>query len=73
MIVKKYVLQNLGCPSCAAKIEEKIAQIDGVMSASVNFLTTKMTLNFDENREDEILAGAQKIISSIEPDTIIKL
>lgn len=71
-MVKKYVLENLQCANCAAKMEEKIAKIDGVSSASVNFITTKMTLDFDESKEDEILSNAQKIISSIEPDTTIK-
>lgn len=72
-MVKKYILQNLGCPNCAAKIEEKVAKIDGVTSASVNFMTTKITLNFDESKEKEILSNAQKIISSIEPETFIKI
>lgn len=72
MIKKRYILKNLGCANCASKMEEKISKIKGVKSASINFFSTKMTLEFDENKENEILDEAQKIITKIENYTILE-
>ena len=38
---KIYYLENLDCANCAAKIEDKIAKLEGVESATVSFLTEK--------------------------------
>lgn len=53
--MKKFNLKNLDCANCAAQIEANVAKIDGVNSVSVNFLTTTMKIDFDENRRDEII------------------
>ena len=68
----KFILEDLCCANCAAKIEEKVSKIEGVESASVNFLTTKMILNIDEARENEILAEVEKTVKKVEPDTVMK-
>ena len=38
-IMKKYMLENLDCPYCAAKIEEGIKNLDCVKDAKVVFAT----------------------------------
>lgn len=53
--MKKFNLKNLDCANCAAQIEANVAKLDGVNSVSVNFLTTTMKIDFDENRRDEII------------------
>ena len=58
---KTYMLEDLDCANCAAKMEEAVKKIDGVKFASVNFLAQKMTL-------DEILKKAIKTIKRVEPD-----
>lgn len=65
---KVYVLEDLDCAACAAKMSEKIKKIDGVMSADVNFLTQKLTIEADEKDYDRIIAEAKKAIKKIEPD-----
>ena len=45
---KTYILEDLCCANCAAAIERGVARIEGVNSASVNFLTTKMILDVEE-------------------------
>ena len=60
--MKKFNLKNLDCANCAAKIEENVAKIDGVNSVSVNFFTTTMKIDFDENRSEEIIENIRKII-----------
>ena len=68
----KAKLHDLCCANCAAKIEEKIAKLDGVESVTVNFLTEKMILTGDDSRMDDIRAQAEKIIHKIEPDVEIE-
>lgn len=64
----KFKIDGLDCANCSAKIERGISAIDGVDNASVNFLTTKMIIECEENRIDEIMSQALKIISRVEPD-----
>ena len=71
--MKKFNLKNLDCANCAAKIEENVAKIDCVNSVSVNFLTTTMKIDFDENRSDEIIENIRKIIKKLEPDTVLEV
>lgn len=65
---KKYVLTDLCCANCALKIEEGIKKIPGVNDASVSFITSKMILDAENERFDEIFAEAVKIVKKIEPD-----
>ena len=71
--MKKFNLKNLDCANCAAKIEENVAKIDGVNSVIVNFFTTTMKIDFDENRSDEIIENIRKIIKKLEPDTVLEV
>ena len=72
--MKKYFeLEDLECANCAAKMEDKIKQIDGVFDASVSFFEQRLMIDADEQSFDKILTQAQKIINSIEPDCSIKL
>jgi len=66
---KVYMLEGLECAGCAAKIEKAVGQLEGVHSASVSFLTTKMTLELEEDRLEAVEKAAQKIIRRLEPDT----
>lgn len=65
---KKYVLTDLCCANCALKIEEGIKKLPGVNDASVSFITSKMILDADDERFDEVFAEAVKIVKKIEPD-----
>ena len=71
--MKKFNLKNLDCANCAAQIEANVAKIDGVNSVSVNFFTTTMKIDFDENRSDEIIENIRKIIKKFEPDTVLEV
>ena len=65
---KKYVLTDLCCANCALKIEEGIKKLPGVNDASVSFITSKMILDAEDERFDEVFAEAVKIVKKIEPD-----
>lgn len=68
---KSFKLQDLDCANCAAKMEEGIKRIDGVNSATVSFMTQKLTINADDTRFEEILDEAQRICRKYEPDCTI--
>lgn len=63
---KVYKLENLECASCAAKMEEAISKLEGVNKCTIGFMTQKITLNVDDEKMDEILNKADKIVSTIE-------
>lgn len=65
---KTYKLQNLECANCAAKMERGIKKLPGVVNASINFMTSRLTLEADEDSFDEIVKEAQGICRKIEPD-----
>lgn len=65
---KTYMLEDLDCANCAAKMEEAVKKIDGVKFASVNFLAQKMTLEADDEAFDEILKKTIKTIKRVEPE-----
>lgn len=69
---KSFLLQNLCCANCAAKIERKVQKINGVNSASVNFLTTKMNIDCEEQAFESVMSETEKIVKKIEPDVVIK-
>lgn len=70
---KTFKLIDLDCANCAAKMETAINKIDGVESATVSFMTQKLTIEAEESRFSEILKHAQKAIKKIEPDCSIDM
>ena len=70
---KTYKMIDLDCANCAAKMEEAIEKIDGVTSASVSFMTQKMTIEGDDARFDQIVKEAVKVCRKVEPDCEIVL
>lgn len=63
---KVFKMEELDCANCAAKMEDAIRRIDGVNSATVSFMTQKLTLDVEDGRLDEVLKQAQKECSRIE-------
>ena len=61
---KNYILEDLDCANCAAKIEEGVKKIEGVTECSVSFVTEKMIVEIEE--------GKEKVEKKIEPDTTLK-
>ncbi len=69
---KTFRLENLGCANCAAKMEHAVKKLEGVTSASVNFLTMKMVIEAEDAKIDKIVMEANDIIRKIEPDVVMK-
>ena len=62
---KTFKLERL---DCATKMETAISAIDGVISARVNFMMQRLTIEADESVFDEVLKKAEKAIARVEPD-----
>jgi zinc-transporting ATPase len=67
-----YKLEGLDCADCAAKLERKLAAIEGITSANINFMTLKCTLEAEADKMNEIIDKAMEIISVEEPDVEVK-
>ena len=63
---KVYILQNLGCAHCAAKMEDKINELPGVTAATITYTTKQLRLSAAD--PDKYLPEVQKICASIESE-----
>lgn len=69
---KSFRLVGLDCANCAAKIEREVSKLPGVDKAVVSFMTTKMTIEADESKMDQIVKQATEIVNKFEPDVVVK-
>ncbi|MGP1349856.1 MAG: cation transporter [Stomatobaculum sp.] len=56
--MKKKFKCEIDCANCAAKVEEAIRRVDGVLDARVNFITQKFTLEAEEAVFEAVLTRA---------------
>lgn len=68
---KTFILENLDCANCAAKLERTLNKMDGV-EATVTFMTKKLVLEAEEGRMDEAVAEAEQTIRRLEPEVVMK-
>ena len=69
---KVYNLSDLDCANCASKMESNISKIEGVKNISVNFMTQKLTIEIEEDKNmDEIMNEIKKVCHKVEPDCTI--
>jgi Cd2+/Zn2+-exporting ATPase len=65
----EFIIENLDCANCGAKIEEAISRIDGVESAVLNFPMKKFRIK--GNVTDELLEKINQVANSIEAGVVI--
>ncbi|WP_148551654.1 heavy metal translocating P-type ATPase [Paraclostridium bifermentans] len=66
------ILKGLDCASCSNKIESEVKKIDGVISASINFVSSKLELDIDESKDIKtMLDEVTRKIKKIEPEVTI--
>lgn len=68
---KTYLLQNLGCANCAAKIEKAISKLPQVKNANLIVMTKKLKVELKEDVPD-FLETVSKISNGIERGIIVK-
>ena len=64
--MKKTYKIEVDCPNCAAKMEEAARKTAGVKDATVNYMTLKMNVEFNEGQDPkavmtEVLKNCRKV------------
>ena len=64
--MKKTYAIDVDCANCAAKMEEATRRTEGVADCTVNFMTLKMTVTFQESANPKevmprVLANCRKV------------
>ena len=65
---KTYILEDLDCANCAAKIEEEVGKLPGVSKSTVTLLTQKLVIDVVEDKAGDIYKEIKKIVKKFEPD-----
>ncbi|MDO4312130.1 MAG: heavy metal translocating P-type ATPase, partial [Eubacteriales bacterium] len=66
---KVYIIENLGCANCAAKMEKAINELPGVEMATITYATKQ--LRVAANHQEKLLPEFQRICSSIEHQVVV--
>ncbi|WP_027631509.1 cation transporter [Clostridium hydrogeniformans] len=69
---KKFRLEGLDCANCAAKIENAINKLPVVNEATVDFMTTKLILEADDDKMEEAINASKEVIKKMEPGVNVK-
>ena len=70
---KTYKIE-VDCANCANLLEDAAIKTDGVEAATVNFMTQKMIVEFEEGKEPKsVMQDVLKACKKVEPDCEIML
>ena len=70
MQTKTYILENLGCANCAAKMEARFNALEGVQEATLTFATRQLRLTAEN--PDSLIPELETIARSIEGNVSIR-
>ena len=71
--MKKTYAIEVDCANCANLMEEATKKVPGVASAVVNFMTQKMTVEFEEGQDPKkVMKDVLKTCRKVEPDCEIE-
>ena len=72
--MKKTYKIEVDCPNCANLMEETTRKVPGVATAVVNFMTQKLTVEFEEGADSKtVMKEVLKACRKVEPDCEIEL
>lgn len=72
--MKKTYQIEVDCANCANLMEEAAQKTAGVATATVNFMTQKMTVEFGEGADEKtVMKAVVKACKRIEPDCEIEV
>ena len=72
--MKKTYKIEVDCTNCALKMEEAVKKTEGVIDATVGFMTLKLKVEFEENADiDAVMKEAIKNCKRVESDCEIYL
>lgn len=68
-IMKKTYKIEVDCAACALKMEEAAKKVEGVLDATVSFMTQKMKVEFAEGSEEKnVMDAVVKACKKVESD-----
>ena len=67
----KFEVVGIDCANCAAKLESKIAQIEGISNVALNFMTSTLTYDCDHDEGKRIEAEMRELVAKEEPDAVV--
>ena len=71
--MKKTYNIDVDCANCANLMEEAARKTPGVASATVNFMTLKMIVEFEEGQEPkQVMKAGLKASKKVDPDCEIE-
>ncbi len=69
---REFILEGLDCSNCAIKIEQRVAQLEGVNLASLNFATKSMTMELNNQEQAEVIIDKMKaIVKKLESHVVV--
>ena len=68
----KFKIKGLDCANCAAELERKIKNTDGVNNASISFMSERLVIECEESIKEDVIERVKKIIKKEEPDVTIE-
>lgn len=72
--MKKTYKIEVDCANCALKMEDAAKKVDGVLDATVSFMTQKMKVEFAEGSDDKaVMEQVLKACKKVESDCEIYL
>lgn len=72
--MKKTYKIEVDCANCANLMEDATRKTAGVASATVNFMTQKMIVEFEDGQDaSEVMQSVLKACKKVEPDCVIEL
>ena len=67
--MKKTYQIEVDCANCANLMEEAAKKTPGIASAVVNFMTQKMTVEFEDGQDEKkVMKAVLKACRKVEPD-----
>ncbi len=72
--MKKTYKIEVDCASCANLMEDTTRKVSGVAGATVNFMTQKMIVEFEDGQDPKaVMKEVLKACKKVEPDCEIEL
>ena len=68
---KKFKVEGIDCPNCAAKIEKMVGELEGITSSKINFMAEKLTVEAEESVLEGLLEAVTKTVKVVEPEAVV--
>ena len=70
---KTFVLNEIDCPVCAGKLEDKIKKISGIDSANINYMLGQLVVEYSDDLDDKITTEILKTIKRFDSDIDVEI